>query len=414
MIRSAKLSLHSCREHIVYIIGWLLLFLAPVLVLYIRTQTGNMPFNWHEIVHVWGVFAIFLAAFIVHDLLLAPLLVYAHRRTVYILTTCCMAACFFLVQCSLKPKPDDFLPSPHAELRQPAAAEATATHMSIAENRHSRPPHAYPPFPESDRMPGPKPPLLFGQTDIIASVMMILMLGMNLGVKYYFKTEDDRKQQEQLQTKSLEQQLEYLKYQINPHFFMNTLNNIHALVDIDPEQAKDTIVKLSKLMRYVLYEASKPLVSLERERQFIQNYISLMKIRYADSVTITEHLPAVSSELMLPPLLFITFVENAFKHGVSYQHHSYIRLALCVEDETICFSCANSIAPRSREQQQDRQGGVGLKNVRKRLDLIYGNAYSLLIDRKANTYSVDLRIPYRRTQTEAAHEANNSPAAAEN
>lgn len=112
--------------------------------------------------------------------------------------------------------------------------------------------------------------------------MLLSLFGFNIGVKIFFKTEKDRMLLQQLESKNMEQQLEYLKYQITPHFFMNTLNNIHALIDINPEKAKDTLVELSKMMRYLLYEADKPLVPLQREDQFIYSYIKLMRLRFTE------------------------------------------------------------------------------------------------------------------------------------
>ena len=158
-----------------------------------------------------------------------------------------------------------------------------------------------------------------GEHDILAIVVLILMFAANLGIKSYFRSRDDRKRLAELEHENLEQQLEYLRYQINPHFFMNTLNNIHALVDIDPEKAKDTILELSKMMRFVLYEGNKQSVPLVRELDFIRHYITLMQLRYTDKVRIILDLPTETPDHTLPPLILISFVENAFKHGVSYQ-----------------------------------------------------------------------------------------------
>ena len=186
----------------------------------------------------------------------------------------------------------------------------------------------------------------------------------------------------------LEQQLEYLKYQINPHFLMNTLNNIHALIDIDPEEAKTTIVELSKMLRFMLYEGAKQKVPLERELAFVQHYITLMKLRYTDRVAINLNLPKNVPNSEVPPLVFITFVENAFKHGVSYQQQSFIDISVSIEDNKLHFSCRNSRIA----QDEDKHGGVGLQNVRKRLDLIYGKHYQLDIKDEADAYSVDLTL----------------------
>jgi len=228
-----------------------------------------------------------------------------------------------------------------------------------------------------------------GQHDVVALIILILMLGMNLGVKLYFKQHRDEHRLADLERENLEQQLEYLKYQINPHFFMNTLNNIHALVDIDPEKAKTTILELSKMMRFVLYEGNKQGVPLDREIAFLQNYITLMKLRYTDKVKISVSTPASLPGKEIPPLMFITFVENAFKHGVSYRQDSFIDIQLSVEDERLTFTCRNSRIPKD----EDKHGGVGLANVKKRLELIYGNRYTLDINDTPKTYTVKLTIP---------------------
>ena len=228
-----------------------------------------------------------------------------------------------------------------------------------------------------------------GQHDVVAIIMLILMLGMNIGVKLYFRQRRDRLRLAQLEKQNLEQQLEYLRYQINPHFLMNTLNNIHALVDIDAERAKESIVSLSKIMRFVLYEGSKQTVPLGCELTFTQDYIDLMRMRYDERVKISVEMPEIVPDAQIPPLVLITFVENAFKHGVSYQQESFINITVHVDDHHLRFECVNS----KITQQDDQHGGVGLQNVRKRLELIYGNRYTLHIDEQPRTYNIQLVLP---------------------
>ena len=222
------------------------------------------------------------------------------------------------------------------------------------------------------------------------------MFGANLGIKGYFRSRNDRKRMAALEKQNLEQQLEYLRYQINPHFFMNTLNNIHALVDIDPAKAQETIVELSKMMRFVLYEGNKKTVPVGRELDFLRNYITLMQLRYTDKVRITLDLPSETPDKSIPPLILISFVENAFKHGVSYQQSSFIEVKASMEANSLHFTCCNSKAEKPNEEK----GGVGLDNVRKRLKLIYGNDYSLSIVDNADKYSVDLVIPFMSPSTD--------------
>ena len=231
--------------------------------------------------------------------------------------------------------------------------------------------------------------MLLSQHDIVAIVILILMFGANLGIKGYFKSRKDQKKLVELEKQNLEQQLEYLKYQINPHFFMNTLNNIHALVDIDPEKAKDTILELSKMMRFVLYEGDKHGVPLTREFDFIRNYITLMRLRYTDKVKIVVDLPSEAPDRQLPPLMLITFIENAFKHGISYQHESFIHVKVGIEGTKLRFQCRNSKADKPNQEK----GGVGLANVKQRLQLLYDNNFTLTIQDEADIYNVELLIP---------------------
>jgi LytS/YehU family sensor histidine kinase len=170
---------------------------------------------------------------------------------------------------------------------------------------------------------------------------------------------------------------------------MNTLNNIHALVDIDAEKAKSTILELSKMMRFILYEGDKKGVPLTREFDFIRNYVTLMRLRFTDKVRITVDLPAQVPDKQIPPLMLITFIENAFKHGISYQHESFIDVKASIEDDQLHFSCRNSKAEKPNEEK----GGVGLANVKQRLKLLYDNHYALKIQDSPDIYSVQLSIP---------------------
>ena len=227
-------------------------------------------------------------------------------------------------------------------------------------------------------------------------------MGMNLGVKLYFMSQRDRERQKIIDQRNLEQQMEYLKYQVNPHFFMNTLNNIHALVDIDPERAKTTIVELSKMMRHILYEGSKKLIPLTREVEFLNLYVQLMRLRYTRKVHINVDVPPQLPELKLPPLMLIIFVENAFKHGISYREESFIDIKLRVENKRLLFSCCNS--KPTQVQRTNEKGGMGLQNVRQRLELLYDDDYTLDISDGEKTYEVKLDIPMQTRLPDAEAE----------
>ena len=374
----------SRQENIIYLVVWGLLFAAPLLSLYVRTANdANAVFEWTEVFIVWRKFAVYLLLFLVHNFLLAPLLVYGRKRIAYFAIVVMILVGFTFFQCSSRPERGPKGPRPPME-----------------QVEHHQPPFDQPPMgfkgehpPHDFKHPFGGPPPIVGEYDILAVIVLVLMFGANLGIKGYFRSRDDRKRLAELEKQNLEQQLEYLRYQINPHFFMNTLNNIHALVDIDPEKAKDTILELSKMMRFVLYEGNKQGVPLSSEFNFIRHYVTLMQLRYTDKVRIAVDLPQEVPDRQIPPLILITFIENAFKHGISYQRESFIEVTGAVDDETLRFSCRNSKPNSQQSTANSHQGGVGLDNVRKRLNLIYDKQYSLKIKSEPDTYTVELIIP---------------------
>ena len=363
---------HSKQENLLYLVAWGILFVAPLLSSYIRSISDpNFTFSWNGVFLVWQMFAGYLVVFLIHNFLVAPLLVYHNRRVLYFSIMTVVLAAFITCQCVSRPDNRR-----HFGHRPPPM-----------EHRGERSPH-FGKHPPGKRRPGMPPPII-GERDIMAIVVLILMLGANLGTKYYFRSRNEHKKLLALEKQNLEQQLEYLKYQINPHFFMNTLNNIHALVDIDPGKAQETIVELSKMMRFVLYEGDKKGVTLSREFDFIRTYIKLMKLRYTDKVRISIDLPDEASDRTIPPLMLISFVENAFKHGISYQQASFVEVSAEVRQEQLHFHCRNSKAAKPNQEK----GGVGLANVKKRLNLLYDDRYTLQISDTTDFYNVELTIP---------------------
>jgi len=393
----------SRQENIVYWALWGLLFVTPVLSLYVRTVNDTeLIFDWQEVFIVWRQYAIYLLLFLLHNYILAPLLVYKQKWLVYSSLVVCMMGCFVFYQCQNRPDGMKKGPRPMTRHEQ----------IMPSERMQGGPPeedffdHEPPPFEDGKHLEGKQPdsrskrpfspehrygrhPIMYGQHDFVGLIILMLMFGMNLGIKFYFKSRGDQKKLTALEKENLEQQLEYLKYQINPHFFMNTLNNIHALVDIDPEKAKDTILELSKMMRFVLYEGDKRGVPLNREFDFIRNYVTLMRLRYTDKVKISVDLPTEAPDKLVPPLMLITFIENAFKHGISYQHESFIDVKVGIEHERLRFQCRNSKADKPNQEK----GGVGLANVKQRLHLLYDNNFTLNIQDEPDIYNVELTIP---------------------
>lgn len=392
MSKTAKIFfVRKYGENLVYLFFWFLVYTIPILMMYVRTRNhADETFDWDEIVRVWIIEAMFLVLFVLHNFFLAPLLVYKNRRRIYLAIVSVMVVAFAVFEFTFDPlgprkKHHKF----RTEMRK---CDGNATNATSAWRSADKPDGNMPPAPQDDKFlhRGPRHrPFMVDQFDFITVIVFVLMLGMNLGIKLLFKQEEDEKKLQQLKNENLNQQLEYLKYQINPHFFMNTLNNIHALVDIDPEKAKESIIELSKLMRYVLYDGNLQMASLQRESDFIDNYIELMRLRYCDKVDIKVERDKSLPDAMIAPLITITYVENAFKHGVSYSQKSFIYITTHVHDRRFLFTCSNSKHKESTEEH----GGVGLENTRKRLNLIYGDDYKLSIEDGEKTYIVKLDIP---------------------
>jgi len=203
----------------------------------------------------------------------------------------------------------------------------------------------------------------------------IAIIAMAVGLRNYMRSRRLKEQLKEQQQKHTEAELAWLKNQINPHFLFNTLNNISSLIQIDPDTAQDSIAQLSDLLRYAMYETDKPFVPLKGEIEFMQNYIDLMRLRHNDKLKLTTEWPvAPPSTLHLPPLLFISLIENAFKHGVSSNRPSLINIRLTTDGDTLSFTCQNTNYPKD---DQNRSGsGIGLENTRRRLELMYPDRYT--------------------------------------
>lgn len=223
------------------------------------------------------------------------------------------------------------------------------------------------------------------------TIDVLVMLGA-YAFRSYQRSHHIQRELEEERRKSTEAELHWLKNQLNPHFLFNSLNNISSLTQIDPDQAQDAIAQLSDLLRYALYESNKAQVPLTGEVEFMRNYISLMKIRCSSMTTVEEDMQVENVTMQVAPLLFISFVENAFKHGTSNKQPSKIDVRLNTEGNTLVFECKNTNFPKS---DTDRSGsGVGLENTRRRLDLLYPGRYEWQQTTENEIYSICIKINF--------------------
>jgi hypothetical protein len=222
-----------------------------------------------------------------------------------------------------------------------------------------------------------------------------MIVGFALGLGFMERHRENERQRKELEKEKLHSELAFLKNQISPHFFFNTLNNIYSLTTIDTPAAQEAILRLSKLMRYLLYDSEHGETQISREIEFMNNYIALMKLRLSSRVELRVSFPEQYTDFCVPPLLFIPFIENAFKHGISNREPSFIDIKMEIHNYDIVFVTSNSIG-KSTQPSDAEHSGIGLENVRKRLSLLFAESHRLTISKTDKDFNVELFIESKK------------------
>ena len=218
---------------------------------------------------------------------------------------------------------------------------------------------------------------------VLKIIFYAVIVAMPVGLKYVMRWNEEKHKMEEERRRNAEAELTWLKNQLNPHFLFNTLNNISSLTQIDPDEAQESIGKLSELLRYALYESNVRKVRVADE-------VDLMALRCSDSTRIETRFDKFANDLTISPLLFISLIENAFKHGTSAHQESFVKVDLGMDGDDLVFSCENSILEK---KTADYSGsGIGLENMKRRLELLYPKAYSYSCQIEGNTYIALVRI----------------------
>ncbi len=353
-----SLALNSRKiELLLYCFIWLLVFAVPFF-----NERNLDQIDWKGLVGNWAHLVKYLAIFLLNVYLLVPRFLFMKRYRSYVAGTIVVIAFVLGMDTAI----------PHPVPRSSSEGSRSSDELMRV-------------LPENPRKP---PVMIFVDNIIIA----ILTIGAGTASKLVTKWLDEEKLRKDLEKEQLKTNLALLRQQVSPHFFMNTLNNIHALIDINTEDAKDAIVRLSTLMRYLLYDSAQGLVSLKKEIEFIRSFISLMQLRFSDKVRITVVLPEQIPDVQIPPMLFISLLENAFTHGVSYQAPSYINIEMAVLEHALLCSMKNS-RHATKTSQNDEYSGIGLDNIRQSLNLLYNDEYKLSITELEHEFEVNLKIP---------------------
>lgn len=223
----------------------------------------------------------------------------------------------------------------------------------------------------------------------VIAIIVVGAVSTGYGLLGYISQQE--KNLEEQRNEQLQSELLFLRSQISPHFIFNVLNSIVYLIRSKSELAEPVTIKLSELMRYMLYESDKSLIALEKEIAYLESYIALQKIRFEEDVAIDFKIEGKPTHQIIEPMILIPFVENAFKHGVGMVMNPVIDIDLKIADNHLFFSVKNKIGVETKNNK-DETSGIGLRNLKRRLELLYPNAHSLDISQKDGFYFVELNL----------------------
>jgi len=237
-------------------------------------------------------------------------------------------------------------------------------------------------------------PRTFSTFDFYNLLVFFMGIGISTSVAAVRKWQADEALRLEMEQQRINSELTYLKAQINPHFFFNTLNNIYSLTNLDIEKAQTAILKLSRMMRYVLYETEKDNTLLSKELEFIKDYIELMRLRLSDKIKVDINIPQSFEDANLAPMLLLPFIENCFKHGISSQKSSAIQINICIKDKVLVLETVNSIFTSNQNTPEGNASGIGVTNTKRRLALLYDQKHELKVDDQnpENEYRLHLKI----------------------
>lgn len=248
------------------------------------------------------------------------------------------------------------------------------------------------------RMDGRRPGGPHFMKYIIDYMSIIFVIGVSVAIRTTFRWYRDSINFEKVKSVQLEADLRNLRSQLNPHFLFNTLNNIYSLIAIDQNRAQDAVHRLSNLLRYVMYENDEKFVPIDKELEFTKNYIDLMKLRLSPSVKLNISIENGNSKDPIASLMFITLIENAFKHGINNGENSFIDINIMVDPGKGVLCTVENSFEEKEKNIEDRNSGIGLGNLSKRLELLYPDKHEFVIEKRPDSFFTLLRIDFSRTE----------------
>lgn len=343
---------------LLYAVLWILVLISP----WLRYLQDISPNGRNRMIGDWTNLSMLFLVFLLNLFVLVPKFLLTNKRSQYTIIVIVMISVVALVNIPLHPG------------------------MGI-------PPHPEMGNPDQDYLKNPP----FNLQSILGGILnnliaALLIIGSSTALELEYKWRSEEKLRKDAEKEQLKTNLALLRHQVSPHFFMNTLNNIHTLIETDSEKAQDAVERLSTLMRYLLYDSAQSTIELNKEIEFIHSFISLMKLRHSDEVEVKTVIPERIPEVKIPPMLFISLIENAFKHGVSYPLKSYIHFELQYDHTSLRCVVKNS-KHKVTANYQGEYSGIGLDNIKDSLRLLYEDDFQLNIFDRENEFEVNLKIP---------------------
>jgi hypothetical protein len=380
-------------EYVIYLFLWLIFLVIPFI-----TNDYNRQGGFVRICYDWLRLLPFIIVFLINNFLLLPAFLFKSKRIIYfsslLLVTGLVSVSFFVINPVIYKNDPKILEQ--RIMQDPHYGREEMNPIGpVPGNNPPVTPQILSPGQDESVIRGREVPIPNRSMFVIINSILISLLvaGFNTAIAVtnrWFENEQARKE---IEKEHIRSELAFLQSQISPHFFMNTLNNIHSLIEGDSALAQDAVLKLSELMRYLLYESGRGTTTLKKEIDFIKSYVELMELRVDKSIKVKLDLPDNYTNISLPPLLFISFIENAFKHGVSYREPSSLFFSLAQTPGHIIFNSVNSLSKYKISGGSEHHGGLGLENIRKRLEMLYGNEYILRIDKTDHEFIVKLIVP---------------------
>ena len=353
---------------ILHLSVWALLFILPTYLLY-----GSSEGDTRFIREVWFQFAAYAAIFYLSYLFLVPVFFFRGRKAVFFLAS---AALILLLTFTL----GIFHSKPGARLREDPASVLTPRRFQ--QGGIDR--------PGEFRPPGNRPPKPSKNWPMVNFFLMSCMVsGLSLGVRFYEKMADHERLRREAEQQKLRAELAFLKHQVNPHFLFNTLNSIYSLALSKSDLTAEAVAKLSDIMRYVIVETEREDVPLEQELEYMQHYVELQKLRLSEKVVVSMIVEGDPKPYRVPPMILVPFIENAFKHGTSSHEEAQIGIRLRLTENHLRFEVSNRVFP-GREGMETF--GVGLRNITKRLELIYPGRHTLELANDGSHFVSKLEI----------------------